>query len=99
LRNETGLLVFLLRAREGAFLRSAIFVSAASREQLHITSIQARYPQLGGDRGHFAISRSSPSNGGVTPLFPAAMLFAHWRTIKNFGAVTYGVQAICRAGI
>jgi len=27
------------------------------------------------------------------------MLFAHWQTIENFGAVTYGVQAICRAGI
>jgi hypothetical protein len=60
---------------------------------------QRAIPQSRGSSPPVRYLSSSPSNGGVTPLFPAAMLFIHWETIENFGAVTYGVQAICRAGI
>jgi hypothetical protein len=100
LRNETGLVVFCGK-RAKARLSAALFLPALRLvERLHITSVPARYPQLGGVISVVSPSLiRPPSNRGVTPSFAAAMFFVHWETIENFGAVTYGVQAICRAGI
>jgi hypothetical protein len=68
--------IFAASARRRVCRQHHFYQALRLVERLHITSARARYPQLRGVIvGRFTISYSSPSNGGVTPLFPAAMLF------------------------
>jgi hypothetical protein len=83
------------KARFSAVLLCALHLV----EGLDITSVPARYPQLRGSSPAVRHLSFVPLKWGSDAVISGRHAVRPLETIENFGAVTYGVQAICRAGI